>query len=299
MKKIKILLFVSAFSLFFTACEKDADVKLPKVEPKLVLTTFLSPQDTSILVYVKKTRPIFESYDSYTTDAVENATVIISDGTSSANLSFDPNGASGYTHGNYKISSSLFPISANKTYTITASTPDGKIATGFATVPSFANVNFAADVTITTIDSNSTSYNRNYDFNFSWDDIAGSATTYKIIAKRVSFNTLGIDTFYRYSTYIDDFVNDEGKDGQRLTYKGQYSESGYSSIGFGNTDTLLGYDYYIFNVSDSYYQYNTTAVKVGFDSGDPFAEPVLIYSNVTGGLGAVCAYNELARIIKR
>jgi hypothetical protein len=43
-----------------------------------------------------------------------------------------------------------------------------------------------------------------------------------------------------------------------------------------------------------YYQYHLSVRGASRSQDNPFAEPTLIYSNVTGGLGIFAAYNRTA-----
>lgn len=61
----KILLFTLLInSIYLFSCEQDANVQLPDIEPKLVVTSFISPDDTVIEVNITKTLPLFEEKDS-------------------------------------------------------------------------------------------------------------------------------------------------------------------------------------------------------------------------------------------
>ncbi len=293
MKNIKSILFISSLILSVAGCEKDADVELPEVEPKLVIASFISPQDTLVKVWVRQTKPIFKPSNVNTSDAVIDATVEISDGTTSATLTFDPSGSH---NGYYQIATSVFPIVENKTYSLRVSTPDGKVATAISLVPAFSPVNLTGDVNIITIDSSATYYERESHYTVSWDDVAGSGNNYRVIALKAYYDPFYNDTMY--TTIVDAYINDEGKEGQRLEYKTTSWESSYSSGG-GGTGFIVGYNYYVYLVNDDYYRYNTSVRISGFSSQDPFSEPTLVYSNVTGGLGAFCAFNELGRVIKR
>jgi hypothetical protein len=288
MKRASLFLIVSVL-LLAAGCEKDANVKLPEVEPKLVVTSFLSPQDTLIKVWIKKTRPIFESYDVNTSDAVADATVIISDGTASATLAFDPTGSN---NGYYKIPAAVFPIVENKTYSLSVSTPDGKSASAVTTVPSFSIVTFNANISYVTLDSTATNYKRQYDIVCSWDDVPGSGSKYRIVVMKAEYDHFLGDTLYY--VFMDDFVNDEGKEGTRMEFKYQRTAY-YYDYASANTN-LIGYNIYLYQINDEYLKYHKTVRSSG---DDPFSEPVLVYSNITGGLGVFSAYNELGKIIIR
>ena len=51
------------------------------------------------------------------------------------------------------------------------------------------------------------------------------------------------------------------------------------------------------NVSESYYYYYRSVDLHQMNEGNPFAEPVQVYSNVENGLGIFTAYNESSQVL--
>src|SRR4051794_17551506 len=129
-KKI-ILQIVTVLCL--TGCEKEAKIKLPPAENKLVVTCFISPGDSVVTAAVQSSKPKYAQagYASlYLQGMIQDAIVILSDGTTSIQLHFNN------TYGFYKASTDNLPIVSGKTYYLSVTTPDGKKADAQTTVSS-------------------------------------------------------------------------------------------------------------------------------------------------------------------
>jgi Domain of unknown function (DUF4249) len=55
---------------------------------------------------------------------------------------------------------------------------------------------------------------------------------------------------------------------------------------------------YVANTDKAYYLYNTAIDKIRRANGNPFAEPVLTYTNIKNGLGVMAGYNQSRIVIK-
>jgi hypothetical protein len=55
---------------------------------------------------------------------------------------------------------------------------------------------------------------------------------------------------------------------------------------------------YVANTDRAYYFYNTAIDKIRKANGNPFAEPVLTYTNIKNGLGVMAGYNQSRIVIK-
>ena len=55
---------------------------------------------------------------------------------------------------------------------------------------------------------------------------------------------------------------------------------------------------YIANTDRAYYFYNTAIDKIRKANGNPFAEPVLTYTNIKNGLGVMAGYNQSRIVVK-
>jgi hypothetical protein len=74
--------------LYFTACTKDATVKLPDTAPKPVLVCFVSPEDPFIRVKLTNSVPLYSSSTKNYPFEIKDAEVIISNGITSAQVTW-------------------------------------------------------------------------------------------------------------------------------------------------------------------------------------------------------------------
>ena len=63
-----------------------------------------------------------------------------------------------------------------------------------------------------------------------------------------------------------------------------YDESGYED-GYDWSYKISGIRIYLHNISKSYYYYRTSLELYQNTSGNPFAQPVQVYSNIENGFG--------------
>ena len=308
MKINSILLFVllamlSACDTLVTEISPD---NLPGATSKLVVQSFISPQAARINVVVTESIPLFGESGSGNS-VIKNAVVKISGGGKEAIIPFDS--ASQL----YSIEKTRFAIVASETYKLSVS--DGqRLVTASCTVP--ANQAAIKSYVIDTAYINRRSgIDTALTVRMTWQDIAGERNYYRVRANMdVEFSVLEGDTpdhfvekrvRTRFSFRWDDdngrsdFQNDINLDGTSFT----------SPLGRGFLPSTLMYvssdgtKYYakqkpklialvieVNNTEKSYYDYHKTIDQNNDDN--PFAEPVLVYNNVEGGLGCFAAYNN-------
>lgn len=267
---LSIKRFLSAYSLclyiciiiFFQSCEKDADVKLPVVEKKLVVVSFISPQDSLIKVNISLTQPIYNTQPS--TDVINDAEVTISSILGSYKLLFNP------IEKKYFIDSSQLKIRAGITYTIKVNTPDGKNAWGSTTIPSLNTTLIAKVERIV-----STEYT--HALHGTWSDKYGSEDYYKVAVKYPRY-TDSLGNYYEETAY--NLASDKNFDGQTLNSKVNFSYNGLTDL-YG----------YLLHLSQEYYLYQEK-LDLSINSTGPFSEPVQLFTNMNGGLGVFAGFNQ-------
>lgn len=271
MRKIVSLLFFAGLFICFHSCTKDADVKLPQVEAKLVIISFISPQDTIVKVAITRSQPLFNNSSSNQYSNITDATVQISNGTASQTLSY--NSVDNY----YYISTVQFPIVAGVTYYLTASTPDGKNINSSTTIPS-SNTS----LTYTAEASSDPNNPGEYYIDAEWTDAPGAGDYYRVMYYYKYYYTGDIDTSF-YMGYHDT-ISDRNNDGGNLIKSFEtYSASDTTGSDEG--------ELYLIHASYEYYLYHRKLEEAAF-SGGPFAEAVQMYSNINGGYGVFAGYNS-------
>lgn len=271
-------MFPVILCLFILAgCEKTVDnIKLPATDPKLVVGCFISPQSPLITVTLTRSNPIFgPGHNNTNNQSVEDASVIISDGTNTASIPYDA------LNQQYELQTSSFPIVAAQTYSLTVSTPQGESVSASCTVPASNLPALTVDFT----DTLSTSYPKKLTVN--WQDISNELNYYKVFAQHISIDTFSLsDTIYRDFYGNNTLLNDHDKDGAEMYSK---LESHYGYDGFSYK--FIAYDIYILNIDAEYYKYQHSLDNYTY--GDPFSEPSPLYTNIKGGLGIFAAYQQL------
>jgi hypothetical protein len=272
--------------LAFTACEKEVtNIKLPQASSKLVVTSFISPQDTLLRVSVLESVPAIGK-NRLSSGDILNATVSITDGERSVNLLYDTQALA------YTADAETLPVIPGKTYFLEVTDAKGRKATASCTVP----VNAAPALEIA-IDSAKARYGGDYIEYFmlmKWQDTPGEINYYRVFAE-VTITQEGVDNTYTQPVYFEDYsfnislYSDNRLDGARFSspkgfiYKPSYSPQ--QPV----TSTLYAY---LLNTDEHYYRYHQSLMNNYNTDGNPFAEPVLIYSNIEGGLGVFAAYNR-------
>jgi hypothetical protein len=262
MKKIFPLL-----SLLFVlaSCEKEADIALPEIQPKLSVSCFISPEQDFTMAYVRWSRPVFSSDN--TERPVDDLEVTLSNGSTTAQFQFIPELYQ------YQLSADAFPIEPGVEYTLRVKSPLGDEVIARTSVP----VNLP-EIESATLDSSS--FTDNY----------GEPTI------QFNYKTTLVDNspefqYYRFIYYnVSNWLPDEEsayQEGQSFRDDGDitngkiYAEERVTYYGYPGQ--MLQKKLAVVACSESYYRYHRSIQNQTFDN--PFAEPTIVYSNIEGGLG--------------
>jgi len=299
MKKVSYyFLIVSQF--FLLSCEsliKEIDPSfLPETDSKLVVACFISPQDTVLASKVTETKLLIGTTGDIRDD-ITNATVSLSDGSKSIRLIYSSK------LGYYRALPSELPILVGKTYTITVNTPDGRQVNASTTVPNpIAIKEVKIDSTkVNDFQLGNSMTNTEYDVKVIWQDKAGEPNYYRAISE---FTILyGIPApenikniiYAPVSTIVDlRTIEDKSTDGQLLSLNRNYLPTDmWANIQGQQIDLSKRLDKIkvgLFQTDIHYYNYHTS-LRRQRENNNPFAEPVLLYTNINGGFGCFGAYN--------
>lgn len=286
------LFALTGYIIFLASCRKDVtNIKLPDSTPKLVVGCFISPQDTLIVVTLTRSNPIFgPSHNNSYNALVADASVNLSDGAASITVLYNSDNEQ------YELHSNTFPISAGQTYFLNVSTPKGESVSASCTVPPSNPTSLTVDFIDTVSDEKQ--------INVKWQDIPDQTNYYRVFGQMLVIDSLIEDTFYQSMSVDPSLQNDNEKDGEEMSAKMNGNNSYNYINGIQYANKVIAYDIYLLNIDLEYYKYmdsfgnysytisgngNTTTVS----SGDPFSEPILLYTNVKGGLGIFAAYQKL------
>lgn len=273
-----------------------------------VVNCYISPQDTLLAATVSLTNPVLTSTTTNSTTATESrSTITLADGDRFVVLPYDAKRLV------YAADPKTFPIREGRTYTLTVKTANGQTLTSTATVPA------AVPIQIITLDSTlsytGTTLTKEYAAQLIWRDPPRQADFYRVAGQFV-FTTKALNTsnkpqtgqsnlFFRRNRNTGDFVNDEVLDGEVLTSLPGYMGISFSSsrnspnpqdevnkLTLGGTYALARIDMALMHTDENYYRYHEAVLRQREAGNNPFAEPVLIPDNITGGLGCFAAYSR-------
>ena len=308
LRSIRHSLFLLATGLSLAGCgslrqEVDPDL-LNRESAKLVINGFLSPQDTVLAVKVTRSATVLgDSTTSNMITNVTNATVTISENDRQIGLT--------YRTAYYQADARRLPIVAGHTYTLVVTTPGGERATGTCTIPP------AVPISEITFDSAVSTLPQRFYVRAFWQDPAGQANyyqvngTYRLVSQCTNCTaTAGqpAGTREEVTTVAFDnsgigLINDMDTDGQRLVSDRAYLR-GFTYTGisprtfFRNLYKMATVTMNLLNAEPGYYQYQSAVMRQAQVRDNPFAEPVLIPSNIQGGLGCFAGYNRSSMTLR-
>jgi hypothetical protein len=313
MKKYNQYIYI-LFLCVVASCTKDAtNVKLPKVESQIVAQCFIAAGDPQVIVSVSESTPIYGKIQQNTGSTLQNCKVIINNGTKDYTIPFDVN------LDNYILFTNDLKIEAGKTYTLKVTDTAGRSVTATCTVPlqSFFSGAFVSfDSTEEKFNGQGTfSYRIKYKIN---DDVT-TTNNYRIL----------FDGVYEYYDYIRDangkiidstLLENTNAGTEPNTYNNEIFLRDESNVAFsanyvvdfpaplrwngsGGGGPSIGhyksFKMYIVNGDLGYYKYHESVQSFYNSEGNPFAEPVIIYNNIQGGIGIFAAYQtkEFVKIL--
>ncbi len=268
MRRIFYILFF--LSTVISACDEyDSDIDIQPAESKLVLSSFLSPRDTETYIFLYRSIPTIGGSEQ--DPVVKNAIVILSDGSFTDTILFDPI-VENYT--------TKRKIESNKTYTVKAILGE-KVAEATCTI--------LPEVPI--------------DFTYTLDSVINKDQVKFIVKMQWKDSTLLIpQTYYRTDVELQYFIVDTMFvfNSQNLKAKSPKTVkgTGYNTtmtIEYESTyiprNSIKFIDLHLFMVDQDYYKFELSDKN---SLGIFNYNPVTVYSNVRGGLGIVASYNNYA-----
>ena len=286
MTALRAVLLLAAV-LVFAACEQVIEIDLPEHTPQLVLNATFSP-DSLIYAQVSASKHL---QDTAYLRSVNNAKVVVyENGVLWDSLTFAP--GSGFDAPHYR--SSRLPV-AGRTYRVQVSAP------GFADVEGEDRI--PMPVPILSIERRDSVPGNNpedqyTELSVTFDDPAGQGDAYVIgfYFQDTVETDPGQFEFWNFPIAIEsadpvlkyDFNSstftfaDKTFDGRRTTIKIRVAESNIFSNDFY---VVLG------SVSDHYFRYQRTLSSYLETAFNPFAEPVIVHSNMSSKMGIFAGYS--------
>ena len=301
----KIAVVIMAL-LSLSSCETLVNnIALP-YEEKLVLQSFICPQDTMIEISLTTNQPVIgvinEGEDRY--PVLKDAVITLSDGTRTVTakyqqityLDYIEVDSTGHykenflTKDRYVISTKDIPIVAGATYTMIAKAR-GKEVKAKCTVPTQRVQRTAINPSLTTgYDRNNKAYPalivRVLDFASTVNYYAVGAFYYENMRVLDAQNRFVV--VRRFVNSRQEYMTDAGQDGMTLaTQPMLLNTTNDLNVVSRNAEIYVAVTDY------PYYQFNISVDKVRRSGRNPFSEPVLTYTNVENGLGVFASYQQI------
>lgn len=257
---MKKLIFFISIAILGASCEKDADIQLPKIDPMIGVYGFLEAGEP-LQIELTDVRSIYEPIDRTNNGRILGALVTVTQGDSVYTLTELGTGLYGHNH---------FVV-AGATYQIQVQKSGYKTASATCTVPTYEVGQIEMEyLAMPDIDLDSTRR-----FGFRFKDKAGERNYYRFgLIGRFDNNT-GSEVYF--STYN---LSDDNKDGQEM-----YTGLGSSYLWGSSQTQHLQAEATIITMNEDLFKYQTSYDAYWMSEDNPFAEPVIMYSNITNGVG--------------
>lgn len=264
--------------LIFAGCRKEVDYDFVNEPTQIVVESFICPTDDTIKVNLNYTKNYFDQQNDRNQllkDATK-ATVTITNGTITKTLKWSPRNIA------FILATKEMPLLEDATYTLSVLTLDGKLATATTKIPKKV---VGAEIEIK---QGSKKADRRND---------------KIILKQV--DEKAINNFYEFRLVVIYEQNFGGQLIQQTQAAGNYLVSDENdkldnvSASFNNLIIISNQqgqnikNYYrgiFIKSTEEYFKYLEASKKNNEASGNPFAEPVSLFTNINGGVGVFASY---------
>ncbi len=290
------------FMLSLVSCEDyfitDAKhLKIPGSEPRLVIYSFISPQDTIIRVHVQRSIP-YSMSDDLVEPVGDKARVFISKkGHPASELTYNKQNQC------FTISSNEFYVEPGFYYQLNVESFEGEKASAECYVPEPLYSNLAIDSIYTSFDSYGGSF---VSLDYRFKAIDNSAENYYSTGAYRKFYSEdwfgGVETTIT-NLFIYDFYIEHGDsyiaDKYGNTYRFKASSWRYDYFEYYKDAPNTASQYfdsifvYIMQTDRNYYHFHKSYFNYNYYDDDfPFAESVHIYTNIINGLGVFAGYNR-------
>lgn len=262
----------------YASCEKFIDYDAPEHHPRLVVVSGFQPDETW-LVDVSLSRSSFNDTVSH---ALEDVVVTIRSGDGSYNEELLHNQ---YTFLYHSLAKPMTGIS----YEIEVS------ADGYPSV--YAENKIPGAATLISLDTLEGFHDGNFsnDFELTFSDPGGEDGFY--IVQLYSNETYNWKDQIGNLIFIDsddpnvEKISDDGHGSEMLFIKDQnfdgqdYTLRFYTPYYYPYEDIDAGFTVKVFSCSEEFYRFQKTTLQYQDSEGDPFAQPVQIFSNIENGIG--------------
>jgi len=271
MKQFILLLFAAGM---LSSCERDADIPIKEIDPLLAVHALIGHNQT-LQVDVQLVKSIFS--DDPDATSLAGATVKVYSDT--AEETFVPDAL---LTGRYKSPNQNGPLATGKsglTYTVEVSYPGLPTVRGTCTVPEQITTDVEFDYIAQKGNQYQDSIRR---FSLSWNNFSGNESYFRFGASADMSGMSELIIQWPEANIKVEAGKQEIETGYGILYSWEPNPSA----------NYLDLRISIRNMDVHLYKYMRTFDLHQFSQDNPFAEPVVPYSNVEGGLGIIGAYTE-------
>lgn len=303
--KIKKYILIIAGFIAFVSCEQFLEVELPGQEPRLVLNALMEPSDT-LKVFLTKSRGVLEGRDfDDNFDLVEGANVYLKDQDGQIiPLGYIDRSRPWEQNAFYYLSGHEF--TGGNTYKIVAGKSGFPTINSVQEIPKKANIKSIDMVNLGPIDN--FGGHDLFEVTIKFDDPPGR-NFYEISGQIFGSGTRVIDgdtTFFYYSSdlypkpvnpiYQKDYLMRSVILFNDVILNGADSEIVFRISVVRDIDLEVTINFS--HVTEAYYRFYDTADLQRYNSGDFLSQPVLVYNNISNGLGIFKSRNTDRRVIE-
>jgi hypothetical protein len=289
---MKRLLFLLSISLAYISCEKVIPFEGDVNTPKLVINSVFE-SDSTFKVHVSSSRSVI---DTASFNNIDDAIVTIKDGNENIIESLNH-----VENGFYK--GQTFP-QENQTYILEVNHPNYANITASDSLPSPITINSVDTSTIIDpINGNRLQISMNFDDPENTQNyylIETYSVNEYLVIKNSDTTEYELDTTKQFMVLTDEVFQNGGSpwreqglfndllfNGQNKTLELEIPNDSWSGSedGYDWSYQTLTLRLYLHNITLSYYYYRTSLELFQNASGNPFAQPVQVFSNVENGFG--------------
>ncbi|PID89485.1 MAG: hypothetical protein CSB01_01505 [Bacteroidia bacterium] len=268
--KLKNIIYTLLIAISLLSCEdKIVEFDMPDDSTKLAVFGFLSPGDTITSIYVGTLSPIVGKY--LPQKIIDKALVKITHKQKEYVLNFDESCKA------YNIKSNQLEIKAGETYSLQVSLDGYQTVNSTITVIEGENKSLEFDKFI----KRTRNYEEQLVLAVKWKDNPDRKNYYALAMDVSSANIYDSDAFEQNPKMI--MYDDENWNGKEKYSKDLYLQ-GYRD----EAEIQIA----LINADEHYYMYHKKALEQDKYAENPFAEPIINYSNIENGVGVFCSYTK-------
>lgn len=278
---MKAIFYIAVILIGFSSCEKYIDFDEEIKQPKLVVNGIINP-DSTFDIHISRSLSVIDGAEL---SVVENATVNILDGNGSLyeSLVYDSNG--------HYLGTSM--PQHNQTYSIEVTAPDFDPVSASTNIPDLIDLN-----TVDTMGVQDVNGFKELELTITFQDIPNEENYYmlEVYAADIINGQIFLNPMILRS---DDVTLGLGQDGysDQVFFSDELFDGTQKTLIIYVEDTRY-YDDYIeirlTSITQDLERYYRTLNAYNDTYGNPFAQPVQVFSNVDGGFGIFAGY-EVSR----